>query len=63
MDAQGRYAVRSDWAGSVDGLEVRLLTRLNKARERREGLSVEVLRQYASFGLPWATAELERRED
>ncbi|MFJ9580943.1 DEAD/DEAH box helicase family protein [Streptomyces sp. NPDC101191] len=62
VDEQGRHAVRSDWAVSVDGLEVRLLTRLNKARERREGLSVEVLRQYASFGLPWAAAELEQRE-
>lgn len=62
VDEQGRHAVRSEWTVSVDGLEVRLLTRLNKARERRDGLSVEVLRQYADFGLPWAAAELEQRE-
>lgn len=36
-DTQVRHAVRSNWAVSVDGPEVRLLTRLNKARERREG--------------------------
>jgi hypothetical protein len=30
-------------------------------RERRDGLSAEVPRQYSDFGLPWAAAELEQR--
>ncbi|MGW1658054.1 hypothetical protein [Streptomyces atratus] len=41
---------------------MRLPTRLNKRREPRAGLSVEVLRQYAGFGLPWAITELNQRE-
>ncbi|MFD4243597.1 DEAD/DEAH box helicase family protein [Streptomyces sp. NPDC058525] len=61
VDGRGRHAVEAGWSVTVQGVEVRLLARLNKARERREGLSEAVLRQYADHGLPWAGAELERR--
>ncbi|MFF3457065.1 hypothetical protein ACFYXH_22630 [Streptomyces sp. NPDC002730] len=62
VDEQGRHTVRRDWQTTVAGIEVRLLARLNKARERRAELDEAVLKQYAVWGLPWAAAELKQRE-
>ncbi|WP_327309770.1 hypothetical protein OG730_41230 (plasmid) [Streptomyces sp. NBC_01298] len=63
VDARGRHAVRADWTVTVDGVEVRLLARLNKARERRAGLEQEALEAYAGWGLGWAVDELAQRGD
>ncbi|MFE4304877.1 Helicase associated domain protein [Streptomyces sp. NPDC056891] len=61
VDARGRHAVRADWTATVDGMEVRLLMRLNKARERRAGLDEGMLAAYAGWGLGWAVDELAQR--
>lgn len=47
---------------TVDGLDVRLLQRLNTARQRRAGLTTGQLTALAALGLPWATAELTGRK-
>ncbi len=60
-DQHGRHTVHADWRVTIDGIDVRLLQRLNTARQRRTTLTTQQLAALAQLGLPWALQELTDR--